>query len=126
AAAILNQLIMQNQVNSSGLKTYVETRWTSVYECISSIEQLKTYLEEIQENHSEIISPTILTILRGRAVESNHAILANCYINLIKIVAAIQNLSSNEYKGFRNYCIGLKFGTFPLIANYAENYGNRW
>ena len=67
---------------------------------------------------------------------------------MIKIVAAIQNLSSNEYKGFHNYCItkfdnrfeefndpiyhltyflhpaykgiGLKFGTFPLIANYAR------
>ncbi|CAG8678740.1 12488_t:CDS:2 [Dentiscutata heterogama] len=65
---------------------------------------------EIQENYSEIISPTILTILHGQdfftdiqyfsevlfpirnailAVESNHAILADCYINLMKIVAAI-------------------------------------
>ncbi|CAG8755663.1 6897_t:CDS:2, partial [Gigaspora rosea] len=84
-------------------------------------------------------------------VESNHATLADCYINLIKIAAAIQNLFSNEYKGFRNYCItkfdnqfeefndpiyhltyflhpaykgiGLKFGTFPLITNYA---GKLW
>ncbi|CAG8751272.1 2703_t:CDS:2, partial [Gigaspora rosea] len=85
------------------------------------------------------------------AVEANCSILADCYINLMKIAAAIQNLSVNEYKGFQNYCIeqfnsrfeefndpiyqltyflhlaykgiGLKFGTLPLIANYA---GKLW
>ncbi|CAG8703948.1 36792_t:CDS:2 [Gigaspora margarita] len=117
AAAILNQMIMQNQINGD---------------------------EEIQKNHSEIISSTILTILCGQgfftdiqyhsevlflirnailAVKSNNATLVDCYINLMKIASAIQNLSSNEYKGFRNYCIGLKFGTFSLIANYA---GKLW
>ncbi|CAG8514962.1 1462_t:CDS:2, partial [Scutellospora calospora] len=82
--------------------------------------------EEIQENQSEIISPAILTIFHSRgfftdlqylsgvlllikdailAVEANCSILANCYINLIKIAIAIQNLPSDEYKRFRNYCI---------------------
>ena len=65
----------------------------------------------------------------------------------MKIAAAIQNLPTDEYKGFRNHCvkkfdhrfeefndptyqlafflhpaykeIGLKFGIFPLIANCA-------
>src|SRR5947208_9274681 len=69
----------------------------------------------------------------------------------MKIAAVIQNLSTDEYKGFRNYCIekfnyrfeefndptyqlafflhpaykgvGLKYGTFPVIANYA---GELW
>ncbi|CAG8833046.1 776_t:CDS:1, partial [Cetraspora pellucida] len=124
---------------------------------------------EIQENHSEIISPVILTILCGRgfftdlqyfsdvlfpikeailAVEANHSTLADCYINLVKIVMAIQNLPIDKYKGFHNECIKkfnkwfeefndpiyqltyflhpaykgleLKFGTFPFIANYAR------
>ncbi|CAG8821642.1 19818_t:CDS:2, partial [Cetraspora pellucida] len=126
-------------------------------------------IEEIQENHSEIISPVILTILCDQgfftdlqylsdvlflikkailAVKANHSTLANCYINLVKIAAAIQNLSIDKYKGFCNEYVkkfnkrfeefndsiyqltyflhlaykglGLKFGTFPFIANYAE------
>ncbi|CAG8815287.1 7208_t:CDS:2, partial [Cetraspora pellucida] len=90
--------------------------------------------EEIQENHSKIISPVILTILRSQgfftdlqylsdvlfpikepilAVEANHFTLADCYINLVKIAAAIQNLPIDKYKGFHNESykgLGLKFG----------------
>ncbi|CAG8635797.1 13150_t:CDS:2, partial [Racocetra fulgida] len=166
AAAILNQKILQYQVSGGGLKTYIETRWTTIYECTSSIVRLKACLEDVQENHSEIIKPAILTILRSRgffsdiqylsevllpikdailSVEANRSTLADCYINLMKIATAIQNLPTDEYKGFRNYCIRkfnsrfdefndsayqlayflhpaykgvrLKFGTFPLIAN---------
>ncbi|CAG8797796.1 15437_t:CDS:2, partial [Dentiscutata erythropus] len=129
-------------------------------------------IEDIQENHSEILNPVILTILHSRgffsdmqylseilllikdtilSVEANHSTLANYYINLMRIAAAIQNLPTDKYKGFRNYCIrkfdqrfeefndpayqliyflhpaykgiGLKFGTFPFIASYA---GKLW
>ena len=79
------------------------------------------------------------------AIEANHSTLTDAYINLMKIAAAIYNLPTNEYKGFCNYCVeifnnrfeefndsvyqlafflhpaykgvGLKFGTFPIIAN---------
>ncbi|CAG8800534.1 652_t:CDS:2, partial [Cetraspora pellucida] len=85
------------------------------------------------------------------SVEANRSTLADCYINLMRIAAAIQNLPTEEYRGFRNYCIrkfdqwfeefndpayqltyflhpaykgiGLKFGTFSLIASYA---GKLW
>src|ERR1044071_4844269 len=85
------------------------------------------------------------------AIEANHSTLADAYINLMKIAAAIYNLPTNEYKGFRNHCVeifnnrfeefndpvyqlafflhpaykgvGLKFGTFPIIANCA---GQLW
>ncbi|CAG8839709.1 23739_t:CDS:2, partial [Gigaspora margarita] len=46
-ATILNQQILQYQVSSNGLKTYIETRWITVYECVSSIVQLKNCLEKI-------------------------------------------------------------------------------
>ncbi|CAG8773454.1 3173_t:CDS:2, partial [Racocetra fulgida] len=103
AAAVLNQKILQYQISGGGLKTY-----------------------DIQENHSEIINPAILIILHSRgffsdmqylsdvllpikdailSIEANRSTLADCYINLIKIAAAIQNLLANEYKGFRNDCI---------------------
>ncbi|GBB97201.1 hypothetical protein RclHR1_02940003 [Rhizophagus clarus] len=97
---------------------------------------------------SEILLPIKNAILTVEAAQST---LADAYINLLKIAAAIQNLSTDEYKGFRNHCIrkfnhrfeefndpayqlafflhpvykgaGLKFGTFPVIANYA---GQLW
>src|SRR5213078_4776442 len=85
------------------------------------------------------------------AIEAANSTLADAYINLMKIAAVIQNLPTDEYKGFRNYCIekfnhrfeefndpayplafflhpaykgaGLKFGTYSVIANYA---GELW
>ncbi|CAG8838938.1 39354_t:CDS:2, partial [Gigaspora margarita] len=108
AAAILNQKILQYQVSGGGLKTYVETRWTTVHECVSSIVRLKNCLEEIRENHSEFISPTILAILRSRGFFIDMQYLSDV---LLPIREAILAVEAN--------CAGLKFGTFPLIANYA-------
>ena len=129
-------------------------------------------MEEIRDNHSEVVTTSvILTILRSRgffhdmqhlskvllpiknailAVEATNSILADAYIYLIKIASSIQNLPTDEYKGFRNHCIrkfnhrfeefndpiyklafflhpafrkALNFGIFPEIANYA---GQLW
>jgi hypothetical protein len=35
------------QIGEGGFKTYCETRWTSVYEAISSISRLRTALEHV-------------------------------------------------------------------------------
>ncbi|CAG8554951.1 20845_t:CDS:2, partial [Cetraspora pellucida] len=48
---------------------------------------------------SDVLFPIKEAIL---AVEANCSTLANCYINLVKIAVAIQNLSIDEYKGFHN------------------------
>ena len=37
AAAILKEKIRQHEISGGGLKTYIETRWTTVHECVSSI-----------------------------------------------------------------------------------------
>ncbi|CAB4473899.1 unnamed protein product [Rhizophagus irregularis] len=127
AAAILKEKIKQHEISGGGLKTYVETRWTTVHECVSSIVRLKNCLEDIRDNHSEVITtPAILTILHSRgffsdmqhlsevlfpiknailAVEAANSTLADAYVNLMKIAAVIQNLPADEYKGFRNHCI---------------------
>ena len=172
AAAILKEKIRQHGISDGGLKTYVETRWTTVHECVSSIVRLKSCLEEIRDNHSEVVTtPAILTILHSRgffhdmqhlskvlfpiknailAVEATNSTLTDAYIYLIKIASSIQNLPTDEYKGFRNHCIrkfnhrfeefndpiyklafflhpafrkALNFGIFPEIANYA---GQLW
>ncbi|CAG8700919.1 5710_t:CDS:1, partial [Scutellospora calospora] len=64
AGTILKQKILQYQISGDGLKTYIETQWTTVYECVYSIVQLKVCLEEIKNNYFEILTPVILTILR--------------------------------------------------------------
>ncbi|GBB90677.1 hypothetical protein RclHR1_17700002 [Rhizophagus clarus] len=124
AAAMLKEKIKQHKIGGGGPKTYIETRWVTVHECVSSIVRLKICLEKIWDDHPEIITTSaILTILHSRAVEAAQSTLADAYINLLKIAAAIQNLSTDEYKGFLYKGAGLKFGTFPVIANYA---GQLW
>ncbi|GBB91702.1 hypothetical protein RclHR1_19060002 [Rhizophagus clarus] len=128
AAAMLKEKIKQHKISGGGLKIYIETHDMQ-------------YL-------SEILLPIKNAIL---AVEAAQSTLANAYINFLKIAATIQNLSTDEYKGFHNHCIrkfnyrfeefndpayqlafflhpvyksaGLKFGTFLVIANYA---GQLW
>ena len=56
AAAVLKEKLKQHEISGGGLRTYVETRWTTVYECVSSIVRLKNCLEEIQDNHPEVIT----------------------------------------------------------------------
>ena len=47
ANALLKQFINEYHIISGGLKIYVETRWTSVYDCVLSIIRLKRCLEEV-------------------------------------------------------------------------------
>ncbi|PKY45354.1 hypothetical protein RhiirA4_459907 [Rhizophagus irregularis] len=139
---VLKEKIKQYEISGGGLKTYIETRWITVHKCIFSIIRLKNCLEEIRDNHPK---NAIL------AVETANSTLADPYINFIKIAAVIQNLPIDEYKGFCNYYIkkfnfkfkefndpayqltfflhsaykgvGLKFGVFLVIANFA---GELW
>ena len=45
--ALLKNAIQLKNIQGGGLKTYVETRWTTVYECISSIWRLKDALQYV-------------------------------------------------------------------------------
>ncbi|CAB4413403.1 unnamed protein product [Rhizophagus irregularis] len=51
---------------------------------------------------SEVLFPIKNAIL---AVEVANSTLADAYVNLMKIAAVIQNLFTDEYKGFCNHCI---------------------
>jgi hypothetical protein len=46
--ALLLKLINDKGIQGGGLKNYIKTRWTSVYECTSSIYRLKSCLEEVK------------------------------------------------------------------------------
>ena len=45
--ALLKKAIEIKNIQGGGLKTYVETRWTTIYECISSIWRLKDALQHV-------------------------------------------------------------------------------
>ncbi|POG64714.1 hypothetical protein GLOIN_2v1672635, partial [Rhizophagus irregularis DAOM 181602=DAOM 197198] len=145
--------IKQHEISSGDLKTYVETKWTtyfviltkSIHECVFLIVQFKNCLDNIQDNHSEvIITPAILTILYNKgffsdmqhlsevlfpiknailAVEVTNSTLTDTYVNLMKIAAVIQNLfTDDEYKGFclKNSIILLTNLHFFFILHIRE------
>jgi len=43
----LKEAIEEKHLSGGGLKMYVETRWTTVYECTSSIYRLKEALQQV-------------------------------------------------------------------------------
>jgi len=47
ASSWLNEAIKNKNVEGGGLKTYVETRWTTVYECVYSVWRLKDALQHV-------------------------------------------------------------------------------
>lgn len=47
ASAWLKEAIQLKKIEGGGLKTYVETRWTTVYECVLSVWRLKDALQNV-------------------------------------------------------------------------------
>ncbi|CAG8832035.1 37037_t:CDS:2, partial [Gigaspora margarita] len=109
AAAILNQKILLHQISGGGLKTYIETRWTTVYECVSLIVRLKICLEEIQKNHSEII--TLGWIYRKHQTQLN--------INRLEGLAKVYRFNLSNPIGQFHYTQATEV-TPEIIINIAE------
>ncbi|CAB5193431.1 unnamed protein product [Rhizophagus irregularis] len=61
----LNEAIKSKNIEGEGLKTYVETRWMTVYECVHFVWRLKDALQHVLENYEhEISNQAIKTILK--------------------------------------------------------------
>ncbi|CAG8844511.1 6685_t:CDS:2, partial [Racocetra persica] len=61
---LLESKIKKKKIKGGGLKTYVNTRWTTAYEMLYSIYQLESCLKEvINENPNIITSEIIHTII---------------------------------------------------------------
>ncbi|CAG8741035.1 13680_t:CDS:2, partial [Cetraspora pellucida] len=61
AGAILKEKVIQHQISGGGLKTYIETRWTTIYECVSSIFNLSNPIEQLCHTQTAEITPEIMT-----------------------------------------------------------------
>ena len=64
---LLNLKILEKNIGGGGLKTYLETRWTTVYEMLESISRLEICLKEvINENPNVIMSEAVKTIINRK------------------------------------------------------------
>ena len=64
---LLNLKILEKNIGGGGLKTYLETRWTTVYEMLESISRLEICLKEvINENPNVITSEAVKTIINRK------------------------------------------------------------
>ncbi|GET04043.1 ribonuclease H-like domain-containing protein [Rhizophagus clarus] len=84
----LNEAIKSKNIEGGGLKTYVETRWTTVYECVHSVWRLKDALQ-----HAILM------------LERTYTTLADCYLYLFRIATFFKQMLMNDYRSLKNSCI---------------------
>jgi hypothetical protein len=53
---LLNLKILEKQIVGGGLKTYLETRWTTVFKMLDSISRLEICLKEVINENPNIIT----------------------------------------------------------------------
>ncbi|GBC20004.2 ribonuclease H-like domain-containing protein [Rhizophagus irregularis DAOM 181602=DAOM 197198] len=80
----LNETIKSKNIEGGGLKTYVETRWMTVYEC------------------TDILKPIKEAILM---LERTYTTLADCYLYLLRIATFFKQMPMNDYRSLKNSCI---------------------
>ncbi|GBC50085.2 ribonuclease H-like domain-containing protein [Rhizophagus irregularis DAOM 181602=DAOM 197198] len=137
------------QIEGGGLKTYSETRWTSMYEAANSVSRLQIALEHVLMNNpdeitnksvkrsikgseffvnvnklTKVLKPikTAITLLEGASTN-----LADYFIQLILLANAIKKLPSQEMVGFHQHCIESfnKYWDKTRIKNrILENYNH--
>ncbi|RHZ48736.1 hypothetical protein Glove_543g99 [Diversispora epigaea] len=112
-------------IKGGGLKKYVITRWTTVYNCTDSIIRCKNALKQILENEPQLLNLEIISILRKQNffrnvkdlrtillpikkaiinLEHKLTTLANCFINLVIMATAIKELSQISNQNFSKEC----------------------
>ncbi|GES94625.1 ribonuclease H-like domain-containing protein [Rhizophagus clarus] len=115
-------------VSGGGLKKWADTRWHTMYDCVDSIIRHKVPLENLKRENPVILSTAVLTVLRSRAFfddvralaftlrpikqliaesESQSCTLADCFLGLAKLGAAIKKLPNNDHRTFRQQCISI-------------------
>ncbi|CAB4413287.1 unnamed protein product [Rhizophagus irregularis] len=115
-------------INGGGLKKCADTRWHTMYDCVDSIMRHKVPLENLKCEKPETLSTAVLSVLRSRAffddvralaftlrpikqsiaaLESQSCTLADCFLGLARLGAAIKKLPNNDHRVFRQQCISV-------------------
>ncbi|EXX63887.1 hypothetical protein RirG_148050 [Rhizophagus irregularis DAOM 197198w] len=86
-----NEAIKSKNIEDRGLKTYVKTRWTTVYECVHSVWRLKDALQHVLENHEhEISNQAIKTILKKRGFFDDVRVISDIFKLIKKAILMLE------------------------------------
>lgn len=128
AGSTLKILAEENLIEGGGLKQWIDTRWHTMYDCVFSVIRHKVPLETIHNNNPDIVNTSVQAILRTRAffddlnalafvlypikiailtLELRDCSLADCFIGLARLGAAIKRLPENDYSNFRQQAIAI-------------------
>ena len=146
----LEDKIKEKNIKGGGLKTYIQTRWTTAYEMLQSICRLETCLKEIiNENPNVITNENVKNIIMRKRgffqdvqdlaaiikpikdaiiqLERQEANLADCFFSLAQLGASIKNIPESDHKMFYRHCIksfNTRFNEFDfdehLLAYYLH------
>ncbi|GES77785.1 ribonuclease H-like domain-containing protein [Rhizophagus clarus] len=139
---LLDLKIQEKRILGGGLKTYLDTRWTTVHEMLDSISRLEICLKEIvNKNPNVIASEAVKTIINRKRgffndvcdlanimkpikeailnLESNKATLADCYFFLAYLGQSINKIPEDDHVAFRQHAIKTFNERFKLY-NFDE------
>ncbi|GBB97116.1 hypothetical protein RclHR1_02920001 [Rhizophagus clarus] len=122
----INKALAKIFIKGGGLKSHTKTRWSTMWDCVSSIVRLElAFARVILSEHENDIKVRVKDILYDRnfygiiasilhplkvtvgCLESRTSTLTDCYIHLLSLAGAIYRMS-NQNTQFKNYCI-IKF-----------------
>ena len=134
---LLDLKIQEKQILGGGLKTYLETRWTTAHEMLDSVFRLEICLKEvINKNPDVITSEAVKTIINQKRgffndvgdlanimkpikeailnLESSKATLADCYFFLAYLGQSINKIPEDGHVAFRQHAIKIFNERFKL------------
>ncbi|GET50762.1 ribonuclease H-like domain-containing protein [Rhizophagus irregularis DAOM 181602=DAOM 197198] len=103
-------------IKGGGLKGYCQTRWTTAFDCISSVLKCEDALKNIVIDNPDYLKKNIKDIITRRFfmeveelqfilkpikkavkyLEMKNTILADCFLQLIKLSYLIKNISESH------------------------------
>ncbi|CAB4495996.1 unnamed protein product [Rhizophagus irregularis] len=86
-----------------GLKSHTKTRWSTMWDCVSSIVRLELAFARVLSEHENDIKNRVTV----GCLESRTSMLADCYVHLLSLASAIYRMSNQNIQ-FKNHCI-IKF-----------------
>ncbi|CAB5392201.1 unnamed protein product [Rhizophagus irregularis] len=124
---LLSECAKNLEIKGGGLKCFIKTRWTSMYEATYSIVRMKRALEEVMTKHPEKITNAVVKkILKKQLfydqvntlakllrpiknailmLEGDQANLADAFIQMVRLAYTIKNFKVNNLVGFQQHAI---------------------
>ncbi|CAG8854175.1 28083_t:CDS:2, partial [Gigaspora margarita] len=105
------------KIKGGGLKTWIKTRWGSLYFTTDSMLRARPVFDWMLSEHENAITNQEIKAIY--MLKTNNATLADCFIYLIKLAAAIKSLSeTNTFKASIVYIFNKRYQEFlhPLYV----------